>query len=245
MSRTLDLSAVWNDTLASLRTHREGIIAVAGMLMLVPSWASGFFVPPPDIEGLTSISDIFAAQNERFEQYWTLIIPLGIMSFFGSVAVLTLLLRTDMERIGDALFFALKLLPIYFLASLLAGLLTGFGALALLIGAFYVAARLMPVGPVVVAERDKGIFGSIVRAWDLTRGVGWNCVLLFVIVMLVAFVGLGVINLIVGTICALLAGPQGVPLVETFFSALTGTVFGVTVLALEAALYRHLQRQDG
>lgn len=245
MPRTLDFSAVWADTTAMLRQHREAIVAVAGLLILVPNWASGFFVGQPDIEGLTSMSSIFAAQSQHLSDNWMVLLPLGILSFFGGIAVLSLLLRQEMERVGDALLFALKLFPVYLIVSILTGVLTSLGALAFFIGLFYLAGRLMPVGPVIVAETDKGILGSIARGWELTRGLGWKCLLLFLIVMLVAYVSIGVADLAVGTICKLIAGPEGVPLVQTFVSSLTATALSVTILALEAALYRHLQRQDG
>jgi hypothetical protein len=242
--RTMDFSAVWTDTTAMLRQHREAVIAVAGLLIFVPNWASGFFAGRPDIEGLTSMSDIFAAQGEHLADNWMIILPMTILSFFGGIAVLSLLLRQEMERVGDALLFALKLFPVYLIVSILTGVMTSLGALAFLIGLFYLAGRLMPVGPVVVAETDRGILGSIARGWDLTRGLGWKCFLLFLIVMLVAYISIGVADLAVGTICKLIVGPEGVPLVQTLVSALTATALSVTILALEAALYRHLQRQD-
>lgn len=245
MARTLDYNAVWADTIGMLRQHREAIVAIAGLLILVPNWASSFFAGQPDVEGVKTMADIFAAQSEHLTANWFILLPLGLISFFGGIAVLALFLRPELERIGDALPFALKLLPVYFTVSLLTGLLTSMGAFAFLIGLFYIAGRLLPVLPIVVAEHDKGtgIWGSIAGGWELTRGLGWKCFLLFFIIMLVAYIAIGVIDMIVGIICTL-AGPQGIPLVQTFASALTGSAFGVIILALEAALYRHLQRQD-
>ena len=230
MARTLDYSAVWADTTDMLRQHREAIVAIAGLLILVPNWASGFFVGQPDVEGVKTVADIFAAQGDHLLANWPVLLPLGLISVFGSIAVLTLFLRPELPRIGDALMFALKLFPVYLLVSILTGILTSLGAFAFLIGLLYIAGRLLPVLPIVVAETDKGIgiWGSIARGWELTRGLGWKCFLLFF--------------MIVGIICAL-AGPEGVPLVQTFVSALTGSVLGVIILALEAAVYRHLVGQ--
>lgn len=244
MQRNLDFSTTWSDAVAMLRQHREAVVAIAGLLMLMPNWASGFFVGQPDVEGLTSFSDIFAAQSEHFSQYWMILLPLALLSLFGSVSVLVLFLRQDIGKVGDALLLASKLLPVYFLVSILTGLFTAFGALALFVGLFYIAGRLMPVGPVVVAERDKGILGSIGRGWELTRGLGWKCFLLFLIVMLVAYITMAVVNLAVGMICILIAGPEGVPIIQTLVGALTEAIFSIIILALQAALYRHLQRQD-
>jgi hypothetical protein len=243
MQRTLDFSAVWSDTTDMLQQHREAIIAMAGLLMFVPNWAAGFFVGQADVEGLASMSDILAAQGQHMIDNMMILIPLSLVSFFGGIAVLTLLLRTEMARVSDALAFAVKLLPVYFLVSILTGILTGLGVLALFIGMLYLAGRLMPVGPVVVAEPGTGILGSIGRGWELTRGLGWKCFALFMIVFLVAYISIMVTNLIIGTICALIAGPDGVPLIETLFSAMTETGLSLVILTLQASLYRHLQRQ--
>jgi hypothetical protein len=240
----LDFGAVWADTTDMLRQHREAIVAVAGLLILVPNWASSFFAGQPDIEGLTSMSDVFAAQGQHLIDNWMILLPLGILSFYGGIAILSLLLRQEMERVGDALLFALKLFPVYLIVSILTGVLTSFGALAFFIGLFYLAGRLMPVGPSVVAEPDRGILGSIARGWELTRGLGWKCFLLFFVVMLIAYISIGVADLVVGTICKLIAGPEGVPLVQTLVSSLTATALGVTIFALQAALYRHLENGD-
>ena len=244
VARTLDYSAVWADTTDMLRQHREAIIAVAGLLILVPNWASGFFVGQPDVEGVKTVADIFAAQGDHLRANWPILLPLGLLSLFGSIAVLSLLLRPDLGRIGDALIFALKLSPIYIFVSILTGVLTSLGAFAFLIGLFYIAGRLLPVMPIVVAETDKGIgiWGSIARAWELTRGLGWKCFLLFFMIMLIAYISMAVIDLIVGIICTL-AGSEGVPLVQTFVSAFTGSILGVVILALQAAVYRHLTKQ--
>ncbi len=246
MARTLDYNAVWADTTDMLRRHREAIIAIAGLLILVPNWASGFFIGPPDLEGAKTMGDIIAARGEHFSANWHMMIPLSLVSFFGGIAVLTVLLRPELPRIGDALLFALKLLPVYILVSILTGILTGLGVFAFIIGLFYVVGRLLPVPAIVVAEYDKGIgiWGNIARGWDLTRGLGWKCFLLIFMIMLVALIAMGVIEMIIGILCTTVAGPDGIPLLQTLVSALTASIFGVVVLALEAAVYRHLMRQD-
>jgi hypothetical protein len=58
VARSLDYSAVWADTTDMLRKHREAIVAIAGLLILVPNWASGFFAGQPDVEGVKTVADI-------------------------------------------------------------------------------------------------------------------------------------------------------------------------------------------
>lgn len=242
MARSVDMTAVWNQTTQMLARHREAIVAIAGILIFIPNWASAYFVPPADISGLTSMDAIFQVIGQNFVDYWMILLPTRLIAFFGGMAVLAVLLRPDREHIADALKFAAGLFPVYLAVSLLAGILISFGTLAFLIGFFYVAGRLMVVGPVLVSAPETGV-ESIKQAWNMTRNNGWKCAILLLIVLLVAQVIMAVVSIVVGTI-ALAAGPDGVPLVEHFFAALTGSALAVTVLALEAALYRHLQSQS-
>lgn len=241
--RSLDFNAVWNDTTAMLRKHQEAVIAIAGLLMFLPRWAAGYFIPPPDVEGLTTPDAIFAAIGENAMQYWHINLPLTLISFFGGLAVVCILLRHDMAKVGDTLKFAAKLFPVYFVASLLSGLLTGFGILAFIVGMFYIIGRLMPSGPALIAQPDRGIGGSIMHSWELTRGLGWKSALLFTIVFLIGWISTSVINLIIGTLCRLAAGPNGILLIETGVTAFASTIFALVLMALEAAVYRHLQAQ--
>jgi Membrane domain of glycerophosphoryl diester phosphodiesterase len=242
VARSVDMMTVWNQTTQMLAQHREAIVAIAGILIFIPNWAAAHFVPPPDIAGLTSLGAIFEEIGQNFINNWTVKLPLNLISFFGGLAVLAVLLRPDREHVGDALKFAGGSFLIYLAVSLLTGALISFGALAFFIGLFYVAGRLMIVAPAIVSAPESGI-SAIKTAWEMTRGVGWKCAVLLLIVLLIVQIIMAVVGLTVGIICALIAGPQGIPIVQHFFSALTGSALGVTMLALEAALYRHLQAQ--
>lgn len=246
MARTLDFEAVWNDVTVSLRQHREAIVAIAGLFIFLPNWATGFFVGPPDGDSVASVADIFAAQGELIQENWHIMLPMGLISLFGGAAVLTILLRSDLARVGDSLSFAAKLFPVFLLTTILSGVLTMLGLFAFLIGVLYIHARLLPVAPVIVAESDKniGIWGSIARGWQLTNGLGWKCALLFLMIFIVGYVSVGVVNILVGILCTAIAGPDGVPLVQSAVAAIAGTLFAIVMLASEATLYRHLQRQD-
>jgi hypothetical protein len=244
MQRTLDFSLVWNEAVALLRQHRELIIAIAGLLIFVPNWASSFLTGQPDVEGLTDASAILQKQLQHISDNSHIIIPFGLVSILGSIAILSLFLRRDLARVSDILLFAVKLFPVFLLASMLAGLFKFFGLFAFFIGLFYLMGRLAPVGSIVVAEKEYGIGGSITRAWELTRGLGWKSFLLFLIVFIVGVISMNVVNVVTGLLCRLIAGPDGISLVETFVAGLAATLYTVILLALQAALFNHLAAQD-
>jgi hypothetical protein len=244
MNRTLDYSAIWADTVSLLKVHKEALIAIAGVLIFLPNWISAFFAGQPDVEGLTKAADIYAAQSAYFMDNWLLLLTSGVIAMYGGFALYALILRKDMPRVGDALLFALKLFPFYFIAALLVGLFTLMGLLAFIIGALYLSGRFLPFAATMISEPVHGIMGSIKRSWELTRGAGWMTFLLALIVSLVLVVIILVTDLIIGLICTLMAGPEGIPLVQTGFSSLTATIATLVGAALGAAIYRHLVAQD-
>jgi hypothetical protein len=83
--------------------------------------------------------------------------------------------------IGKCLSIGLKRLPAAFAVSLLVMICTALGLLALIVGAFVVMCMLYVAIPVSVIERP-GIFRSLSRSAELTRGYRWWILLLALIV---------------------------------------------------------------
>jgi uncharacterized membrane protein len=163
-----------------------------------------------------------------------------LLSFFGAVAIYVLLTRKDLATIGSALGKALTLLPFYVLVQLAGGLITLAGFLALIVPGMYLSGRLTPLGTVAIAETERGFSGIISRTWDLTRGNGWSIFFLSLVVALVASVTAMIVGLMVGLACRLLAGPDGVPFVETGVDAALGAVIATLMVSLSVAIYRNL-----
>ncbi|MBS0410687.1 MAG: hypothetical protein JSR86_12290 [Proteobacteria bacterium] len=65
-----------------------------------------------------------------------------------------------------------RLLPLIGV-SILAGLATGLAAILLIVPGIMVAVAYEVATPVVVMERGRGVFGSLSRSADLTRGDRW------------------------------------------------------------------------
>lgn len=244
MNRKLDYSSVWKETQAQLNAHREGVGAISGLFLFVPDWVSRLFAGQPDLEGASTPAEILAAFQTYYADNWPTLLPTGLLSFFGAVAIYVLLTRKDLTTIGSALGKALALLPFYFIVQLAGGLITLAGFLALILPGFYLAGRLTPLGAVAVAETERGFSGSIARAWDLTRGNGWATFLLTLVVALVASLTAMIIGILVGLVTRLLAGSDGVPFIETGIDAALGAVIATLMVSLTVAIYRALSAQD-
>ena len=240
MNRKLDYSSVWKDTQALLNTHREGVGAISGLFLFVPDWVSRLFAGQPDLEGASTPAEILAAFQVYYAGNWLTLLPTGLLSFFGAVAIYVLLTRRDLATIGSALGKALALLPFYFIVQLAGGLITLAGFLALILPGMYLAGRLTPLGAVAVAETKRGFSGTIARVWNLTRGNGWSIFFLTLVVALVASLTAMIIGLFVGLACRLLVGAEGVPFIETGVDAALGAVIATLMVSLSVAIYRNL-----
>lgn len=244
MQRTLDYNATWNDAIALLKAHKEAVIAIAGVLIFLPSWINYYVVGEPDLEGLKSASAIIAAFQEHWNTHWMAILPIVLATMLGSFVLYVLMIRNELPRVGDALITGLKLFIPFFVASLLTSFITGLGVLAFLLPGFYLSARFVTLPSVVASGDYPGVAAPITRAWELTRGVGWATLFLTLMVSIVGWISVTVAGLIVGLALKLLGNGEAVRLVESGFNALLGAGLSAVLIALAVAIYRHLNAQD-
>jgi hypothetical protein len=244
MKHSIDYMAVWNDAMALLRTHQEAVLALAGILLFLPSWIAQFFCGSPDIVNGMSMQQMVTAQQEYLIANWTILLPTGIVSLFGMATIYVILIRKDLSKIGDALPLALSFMVAYFVLQIATGMVIAASLLVLVIPGLYVLARFWLATAILPDPANRGILAALKRSWNLTRGAGWKAVGLAVIIMIVAFACYIVVLIIVGSVLKLLTGGAGLPFVETAFSALMGTVINIVIYAVTVALLRHLEAQQ-
>lgn len=243
MPKKLDYTAAWADATGLLGAHREAVVAIAGFFLFAVSWAYGFLVPKPDAEGLETAAEIFAVIQAHFVANWMFIVPVTLIGSYGGFVIYVLLSGQNLTKVGDALTIALSRFFPYFVASLILGWLTMLGFAALIIPGLYLVARFLTLPAAMAANPQLGIIDGIKETWNATAGVGWKTFFLFFVVALVTWLIALVANIVVGLVCVLIAGPDGVPLVQTGFEALLSTVQGVILIALVTAIYRQLKPQ--
>lgn len=240
MNHKLDYSSVWKETQTQLASHREGVAAIAGAFLFLPDWVARLFSGQPDLEGIKTPAALMAAFQDFYAENWPLLLPTGLITLFGAAAIYIVLTRQDMPTVGAALRQALILLPFYFLMQLIGGFATLFGVLLLILPGLYLAGRLTPLAPLTVAETERGVSGIIARSWELSRGNGWSIFLLTFVVALTASLAAMVIGVLIGVVCRLIAGPDGVAIVETGVDAALGAAIATIMISLSVAIYRHL-----
>lgn len=239
---TLDLTAVWNDTMALLSAHKEAAIAIAGVFIFLPSWMYAYFVGEPDTGGVTDPSKALDIMLQFYSENSLASLGVGLLTSFGTLVYYVILVRKDYDSIGSGISRALPLFPIFIVVSIITGLLTALGIFAFIIGAFYLIGRFSAVAGVVVAEPERGIIGSIKYGWSLTHNVGW---LAFLILFIIGLVG-AVLGFLVGAIFGLISSFIGGQLLVTAVTSLIGAIISVVSATVVIAIYRHLKPQvDG
>jgi hypothetical protein len=243
MPKKLDYSAVWTDAVALLRGHLEAVVAIAGFFLFAVTWGFALLVPEPSLEGTATLTDIVAILRTHFAANWMVIIPVALVGSYGGFVLYVLLTEQNLAKVGDALTIALSRFLPYFVASLLTGWLTLLGLAIFLVPGLYLVARFVVLPAVMASGGHLGIAGSIKAAWTTTDGVGWATFFLLFVVALVTWLISLVASLLIGLLCVLMAGPGGIPVIETGFAALFSTAQGVIFIALIVAIYRQLKPQ--
>ena len=255
---SLSYSGVWSDTVRILRANAALFVAVAGAFLFLPSLILAFALPPPTIV----TAEALAAYYER-NLLWFIV---GMtISFLGNLAILVLALDESRPTVSGALRTSLSLLGRYFTVSLLTFLMlmvvfipaslwyggmiaseqpgaATLGALVLMLPGFYLLARLLLAGPIVVAERGLRAIPVIKRSLALTKGKGWQIVGLLLLVSLPFAIATLAATVVFGSLFLLLDAAGGGEGVGAFLllvlTTAIGTLFNVVLFVLLSALYR-------
>lgn len=243
---TLDVAGVLRDAWTMAKRDREVLVGVGGVLILVPEIAQAMFVTaPPALPA--SPSDPAAVQVwMEAVAVWSrhndaLLLVSSAVALFGTLVLF--LLYTDRERpdVTGALTTGLAIVPRYILLAMAVALPVNIGTLFLLVPGFYLKGRLLPIGPLFVAERPIGVLAAWRRSFALTRG---NALVLM---------GLACVPLIGGDLlampCEMLGKTlNGAPMANPVAAAaldigvgLGRTIGVIAAILLEVALYRRLR----
>ncbi len=123
------------------------------------------------------------------------------------------------------------------LVSILATILMAVGLILLIVPGIIVAIMLTVAVPAVVVER-AGIFGSLRRSAELTKGYRWSIFGLFVVLVVIYFV----IALVVGAVLGFAAlSSGGISLVTVGSNWLISLIFGMLSAALAPVIYFKLR----
>jgi hypothetical protein len=237
----ISLSGVWDETVRMLRANASLFIAIAGVFLFLPALVSGYLAPEPT-GGRQGVGT--AAMYAYLSANWPILLLVNLIGFVGNLALLILALDPDRPTVGRAIGTAFLLLPAYFVASLISGMMIAAGMIALIVPGLYLIGRLAPMGPVIVDENSRNPLHVIRRTFELTRGHGWSILSLILIVVITFWIVSLAATTVFGSIFLLLdrsAGTGGLgALLLLLLRAAIGAAFNTVLMVLLASLYRRL-----
>ena len=236
-----DMGNAWVQTVAMLKGNREILVVIAGFFFFVPSllWSLMAGEPPQPEQG-ADITKIAQQLSDYLRPAAPWIFLASLASIVGSLAIWRLMLARGGTSVGGALSVALVLFFSYFVASLLVGVITFIGFLALIVPGFYLSSRFSLTGPHMAATEAKNPIEAMSASWSMTKGSGWWILLYIIIVALVGWIVITITGTVFGGLFALTL-PEGLAntlskIVEALFNAALSTVMIVSY----AAIYRQL-----
>jgi len=242
----IDFNLVWDDARAMARGNRDLLTAIAGMFLLLPSIVAGQFsrMPPPLATGAAP-----EAAMARLMEYatlnWPVLVVHSLVTAFGILAMLALLLRTERLTVAQSLHAALLALPVYILAVIVQRFGVMCGLTLFFLPGFYLLGRLALIAPVAVVERPGNPLIMLRRSAELTYGNGWRIFVMLATVFLAATaIGIAVTS-VVGVLASLLLSTELANLAVAIVSGLVETTIGLAIMLVTAALYRAASRPAG
>jgi len=263
-----DMGAAWDDSKVLLRSHSTLTGTIAAVFLFLPTLAVGWFGPTPiaPADG-ASLEQVMAAFRENAGQTVPYQLLVSIISAIGGVGILRLWLSRSGTSVGDALLFAIRMIPTMIAVQLVLGVALGLGALLLLMPGIaasggpvgmllvliglilllglsaYFWGRLAVVSPVIADREVRNPVTALQTGWALTRDNGWR---IFLFMFLVALVIVVVAALVGGVVGAVAGTSDGIGRILTgLVQGVVAAVGGLISVAIAAATYRQLVVRDG
>ncbi|PKP97874.1 MAG: hypothetical protein CVT74_12755 [Alphaproteobacteria bacterium HGW-Alphaproteobacteria-13] len=257
-----DMGAAWEDSVVLLRSHSALTGTIAAVFLFLPTLAVSWFGPVPIQPAAdASMQQVQAAFLESARAALPYQLLIALVGAIGGVGVLRLWLSRTGTSVGDALGFALRMIPTVVAVQILLGAALAIGALVLIMpGAAlggpggilllivglvllvglcaYFWGRLALVSPVIADRGESNPLAAIRESLALTKGNGWQIFLFLFLVTLVVLIA----AVLVGGVFAALGGTESgaARLLSGFVEAGVAAVGGLVSLAVTAAAYRQL-----
>ena len=120
-----DSSRAWGDATETVSANREVLLPLAGVFLVLPSFAMAVMRPQPQVIAGASPRAVFAQLSEYFSQILPFYVMLALASLIGTLAILALFTDATRPTVGEAIRQGARALLVVFGAQLLVGLTIG------------------------------------------------------------------------------------------------------------------------
>lgn len=263
-----DMGAAWDDSMVLLKSHSALTGTIVAVFFFLPRLAVSWFGPVPiEPAADATFTEAVAAMSAGLRQIIPYELLIKTIGAIGAVGILRLWLSRVGISVGEALVFAIKMIPTIVAVQIILtlgmivigglavmpGMAAGSGAigiLLLMIGLFvflgvaiYLSGRLALVSPAIADRSIYNPLTAIGDSWKLTQGNGWRVALYLVLVMLVMGIAFGLLVLVVGAVAG--TGEGAGRLITGVAEGIAEAATGVVGVALTAAAYRQLAIHSG
>jgi hypothetical protein len=232
----ISTESIWDEMMVLFRTHRQAMVAIAGVFIFLPAFASALFIEPFKMG--TTPEAMMAAVSVWVRQNWFSLLVQVCISTLGGVALYRCLLpRTDTTT-GRAISEALPVLIFVLLSNFLTSFIIVAGLQLFIVPGLYAAGRLFLASPAIIARGEKNVFKGLQQSFELTRDNGWRLIGMALIMIVVIFIAVFTASLVIGTLASFIL-PAGLSkLVGTALESLLVTLWTIGGITMAAATYR-------
>jgi hypothetical protein len=228
MDEKIDMGRVVQRGFETLARNLPAYLLIAALLTGLPSF----------ILQVVALED--AANTVGGAASWAVYLVGWLVSVLGGYLLQGAIVRSSLRdlggmpaEIGRSLLISLRLVLPLLLLSIVVSVLTGIGFLLLIVPGIMVFVAFSVAVPVLVEERP-GVFGSMQRSRDLTRGSRWRifilCVIFYVLYFLLAALFSAIINALSDSLY-----------LDAFLQGLLATVTAVIAAGMLTSLYLELR----
>lgn len=225
----------WADCVAMARAHTSLLLAITGVFVLLPQFAQGLFIAPPEIKGFDQAAIV--AWNEYLSENFLTLFLLNLPVALGQAAILSLVLAPEKPTVGQALTNAATLLLSIIVLSLIVNVMIFGGFILFIVPGIYLLGRLSVAASAQMAERIANPIVAIQRSMALTAKNGFEIAGLMILIIVVGYIIAMAIGAVVGIILTLIvpsvAASAAISLLQATLAALTMLVLTI----LSAAIY--------
>ncbi|RUV75343.1 MAG: hypothetical protein EOR30_21475 [Mesorhizobium sp.] len=228
------IGRVFNDSFAVISRNPGLLVGLAALFSGLPTlvfqlWALSRLAPFTAADPAASFDPSTLGEPNLMASYSAITIGFGLVSYILSLLLQASLVRATIEDLngkqpsfGDCVAKAVSFLLPTFAIALLVGLGVVLGLMLLIVPGIMLALRWSVAVPALVQER-LGVFGSMARSRDLTKGSRWALFGLFVILIIIVIA----IQLALGTATALFGWGVMGAVVDALVTSVTSMVMSI------------------
>lgn len=255
-----DSNRAWTDAGGMVRANRDLLLALAGVFLVVPAFAVGMLLPPPEPQDGAELEAILAAMGTYYQSNAVVLVAMALFQMIGTLTILALFTDSGRPTVGEAIRLGFRYTPTAIAAQLILGMaigamvllpimlggaakspgFTALSLLAALILGVWAMVRLSLVAPAVIVDRLVNPLRALERSWRLTEGNVLRLLAFYVLVLIGFLVIMLVAEGVTKLLLILVASAKTTDIVATLVGTLIQAVMSVYFVAISAASHRQL-----